>query len=105
MTKPYQNYVNGKVGAVRLREKLSPAINPARKKECVGEFQASVEDDAGNAVSAAQSAFKDWKKKKAPGEDRMVEKFISALESHNKEFAGNNNQGAGEDFKGIPWRD
>jgi len=86
MIKPYLNFINGKWVSSNSGKTFA-SYNPARKQECVGEFQASVEGDVQQAVAAAEQAFKEWRGQKPQARIAQVEKFLSTLEQHQDEFA------------------
>lgn len=57
--KTYSNYIDGE-WVESVSGKTFDNTNPADTNDIVGRFQASTEEDAQNAVKAAQNAFEEW---------------------------------------------
>ncbi|MCX6986090.1 MAG: aldehyde dehydrogenase family protein [Lentisphaerae bacterium] len=86
MAKTYRNYINGNWAGAKTGKTFA-SYNPAKKHECVGEFQASEEADVYDAVIAAELAYQGWRREKAKRRIESVEKFLANMESHRKEFS------------------
>lgn len=61
----FKNYING-VWSIPFNENYFDNINPADKKDIIGEFPLSGQDDVDAAVRAASKTFLSWKNVPAP---------------------------------------
>ncbi|KHF39566.1 aldehyde dehydrogenase [Halalkalibacter okhensis] len=84
--KTYNNYINGEWIRSRTGETFE-IYNPARKKQVLGLFQASNEDDVHQAVEAAHEAFKEWSNVPGPDRGAILTRFADLLEKHSDELA------------------
>ena len=57
----YKNLINGE-WTDSSSNKTFQSVNPADRNDILGNFQASTEEDAKNAVDAAANAFPAWAK-------------------------------------------
>jgi aldehyde dehydrogenase (NAD+) len=82
----YKNYIGGEWVEARSGRTFS-SINPARKSEVIGVFQASEKDDVVAAIDAAQAAFPSWSRTPAPARADIVLKVALLLELHKEDLA------------------
>ncbi|MDF2962824.1 MAG: aldehyde dehydrogenase [Paenibacillus sp.] len=82
----YLNWING-VWKPSVSGKTRTIHNPANKNQRLGQFQASVESDVNEAVSAAHAAFLKWSKVPAPERSAKLMKFAELLELNSTELA------------------
>src|SRR6184192_1375290 len=64
-TKTYHNFIDGRWTPSRSREWIENT-NPADKRDVIGRFPRSTEEDVSAAVSAAAAAFDGWRRTPAP---------------------------------------
>lgn len=86
MAKTYLNLIGGKFVAARTG-KTFLNINPARRDDIVGEFQASGAEDVDAAVKAAAEAFKSWRLTPAPKRAEIVNRAGLILEERKEQYA------------------
>ncbi|MES7218681.1 aldehyde dehydrogenase family protein, partial [Cutibacterium acnes] len=67
--------------------KTFQSINPANTNDVVAEFQASTEEDAFNAVRAAEQAFASWAKLTPSNRAKILNKAADILESRVDQYA------------------
>jgi aldehyde dehydrogenase (NAD+) len=82
----YLNYVNGAWVASESGE-VKPSINPANTTEVVGYVQMSTKSEVDQAVAAAKTAQKAWKKLSGNDRGMFLHKAADVLESRLDEIA------------------
>jgi acyl-CoA reductase-like NAD-dependent aldehyde dehydrogenase len=86
MTKTYQNLIGGKLVPCRSG-KTFQNINPARREDVVGEFQASGAEDVDAAVQAAAEAFRTWRLTPAPKRAEVLLRAGRLLQERKEQYA------------------
>lgn len=84
--KTYNNLINGE-WVPSQSNKTFQSVNPANTNDVVAEFQASTEEDARNAVRAAEQAFADWAKLTPSKRAQILNKAAEILESRADQYA------------------
>jgi alpha-ketoglutaric semialdehyde dehydrogenase len=84
--KTYQNLIGGRWVNARSG-KTFQNINPARKDDIVGEFQASGPEDVDAAVQAATEAFKTWRLTPAPKRAEILNRAGEILVERKEQYA------------------
>ncbi len=84
--KTYKNLIGGEWKSSSSGETFKN-INPANAQEVVGRFQQSTRKDVNEAVSAARSAFPDWKKTPAPKRGEILYRVAENLVKHKETLA------------------
>jgi aldehyde dehydrogenase (NAD+) len=86
MAETYKNYINGK-----WIESKSGALfedeNPAKRASNVGQFQASTADDVLDAIGAADTAFRSWRRTPIAERQKYVAEFLRLLAESRDELA------------------
>ena len=82
----YKNFIGGK-WVESISGETYRTVNPARPKQVVGEFQASVVKDADSAIAAAAAAAPAWGKMPAPQRGSLLFKTIDVFERRAGELA------------------
>lgn len=77
--KDYMNYIGGNWVTPSWKEYYKD-INPADNEKSIGNFPLSTEDDAENAVKAADIAFKGWSRLLPLQREKYIKEFMSLLE-------------------------
>jgi len=86
MAKTYLNLIGGKFVAARSGKTFSN-VNPARRDDVVGEFQASGAEDVDRAVKAAAEAFRTWRLTPAPKRADILLRAGLLLEQRKEQYA------------------
>jgi len=86
MAELYKNYINGKWVEARSGKTFENR-NPANRKDLIGIFPASGQEDVYAAVAAAKEAFSQWRLVPAPKRGEMIFKAGELLRSHKEEIA------------------
>jgi acyl-CoA reductase-like NAD-dependent aldehyde dehydrogenase len=86
MAKTYLNLIGGEFVPARSGKTFSN-INPARRDDIVGEFQASGAEDVDLAVKAAAEAFKSWRLTPAPRRAEIIFRAAQILMEHKEQYA------------------
>ncbi|MGA7886969.1 MAG: aldehyde dehydrogenase family protein, partial [Acidobacteriaceae bacterium] len=86
MAKTYLNLIGGQFVASRTGKTFSN-INPARRDDVVGEFQASGPEDVDLAVKAAAEAFKTWRLTPAPKRAEILLRAGRLLQERKEQYA------------------
>ena len=81
-----QNYINGK-WQTSVSGQTYPIANPAHAFQIVGEFQASLPQDAENAIAAADAASNDWANVPAPQRGAILYKALDIMARRAGEMA------------------
>jgi aldehyde dehydrogenase (NAD+) len=84
--KTHLNLIGGRWVAARTG-KTFQNINPARKDDIVGEFQASGAEDVDAAVAAAAEAFKTWRLTPAPKRAEILNRAGELLVKRKEQYA------------------
>lgn len=82
----YKNYINGEWVAPSSK-KYYQIHNPANKKEILGEFPLSAEEDVNRAIEAAHEQFDSWRKVPASKRAEYIYKFIDLLDQNKERLA------------------
>ena len=83
---PHRNFIGGQ-WVESVSGETYRTINPARPKEVVGTFQASIPQDAENAINAAAKAAPGWGKMPAPQRGTLLYKALDIFERRTDELA------------------
>ena len=86
MAKTYLNLIGGKFVPARTGKTFSN-INPARRDDVIGEFQASGAEDVDAAVKAAAKAFETWRLTPAPKRADILLRAGLLLEERKEQYA------------------
>jgi acyl-CoA reductase-like NAD-dependent aldehyde dehydrogenase len=86
MAKTYLNLIGGQLVAARTGKTFSN-INPARRDDVIGEFQASGAEDVDLAVKAAAEAFKTWRLTPAPRRAEILLRAGQLLQERKEQYA------------------
>jgi acyl-CoA reductase-like NAD-dependent aldehyde dehydrogenase len=84
--KVYKNYINGKWVESGSGETFENK-NPADKRDLIGNFQRSNQDDVNAAVEAAKTAFESWRLYPAPKRGEILFRVTEILLKKKEEFA------------------
>src|SRR5580765_3582117 len=84
--KIHKNFINGEWVESRSGRAFENR-NPANSEELVGIFQRSDASDVEMAVTAAASAFRDWRLVPAPRRGEILYRAARALEERKEELA------------------
>jgi len=82
----YKNLIGGRWVPARTG-KTFHNVNPARKDDIVGEFQASGPEDVNDAVAAATEAFKTWRLTPAPQRGEILNRTGQILRERKEQYA------------------
>ena len=82
----YLNYINGEWQA-SASGRLFENRNPANQDDCLGQFQASSENDVLAAIEAADQAFKSWRATPVGQRAKILNKAADYLDEHVDAFA------------------
>lgn len=85
-TEIYLNYIGGKWKRCSSH-KVFQSLNPADLTEAVGEVQASGKEDVRNAISAAETAFKTWRKTTVYQRADFLKKVLAGLTVKRQQIA------------------
>jgi aldehyde dehydrogenase (NAD+) len=86
MAKTYLNLIDGQLVPARTGKTFSN-INPARRDDVIGEFQASGPEDVDRAVKAAAEAFKTWRLTPAPKRGEIILRAGQLLVDRKEQYA------------------
>src|SRR3972149_7683926 len=88
MPKPkvYKNYINGEWVESGSGEAFENK-NPADKRDLIGLFQRSNQDDVNAAVEASKNAFESWRLYPAPKRGEILFRVAEILVQKKEEFA------------------
>jgi len=86
MAKTYLNLIGGQFVPSRTGRTFSN-INPARRDDIVGDFQASGPEDVDRAVQAAAEAFKTWRLTPAPKRAEIILRAGQLLVDRKEQYA------------------
>ena len=82
----YHNYIGGQwVESVSGR--TYPITNPASKDTVLGEFQASVDDDANKAIDSAHAALSAWSSTPAPQRAAVLYRALEIMRERQDDIA------------------
>ncbi|WLR52903.1 aldehyde dehydrogenase family protein [Bacillus tianshenii] len=82
----FKNYIGGKF-TDSVSNQTFESVNPANKKEVVGIFQASTEEDVQAAIESASNAFPAWVKTAPSKRAAILNKAASILEERVEQLA------------------
>jgi aldehyde dehydrogenase (NAD+) len=81
-----QNYIGG-VWCDSISGQQYPVVNPAHNKQVIGQFQASLPQDAENAIAAASTAAKGWAGTPAPQRGAILYRVLDIMARRADELA------------------
>lgn len=84
--KANQNYIGGK-WIDSVSGEIYPVVNPAHTSQVIGHFQASLPQDAENAIAAAHAATKGWANTPAPQRGAILYKALEIMGRRAQEMA------------------
>jgi alpha-ketoglutaric semialdehyde dehydrogenase len=84
--KTYKNYINGEWVEARSNRSIENR-NPANRREVIGIFPASSQDDVNLAVEAAQEAYDGWRLTPAPKRAEVMFRAAQILIERKEDFA------------------
>lgn len=82
----FKNFISGRWVPARTG-KTFLNVNPGRKDDIVGEFQASGPEDVDDAVAAAAGAFKQWRLTPAPQRGEILNRAGQILRERKEQYA------------------
>lgn len=85
-TAPHKNFIGGE-WISSVSGETYRTVNPARPKTVVAEFQASVPQDAENAITAAATAAPEWGRMPAPQRGSLLFKAVGLFERRANDLA------------------
>ncbi|OKL36528.1 aldehyde dehydrogenase family protein [Domibacillus mangrovi] len=85
-TKTLKNFINGEWTTPSGTDFID-IVNPADTREVVAHVQQSTADDAAAALTAAEEAFKTWKKVPSPQRGEYLYKIAAIMEEEQEELA------------------
>lgn len=86
MTTTYRNYINGTWTPSGTKQTFS-SVNPAKPSQTLGRFQESDENDARDAIEAAEDAFPRWSGTPAPKRGELLLKAAGLLRKDKERLA------------------
>ena len=92
------SYVNGKWFHPKS-SRLVRNVNPADTKDVIAEFPAATSEDVEEAIAAAQTAFKDWKRTPGPERGRVLWRAADIARQRADEIARTLTREEGKIFK------
>ena len=85
-SRTYQNYIGG-VWCDSVSGQLYPVVNPAHNTQVIGQFQASLPQDADNAIAAAGDAASGWASTPAPQRGAILYRALDIMARRAEELA------------------
>ena len=85
-SRTYQNYIGG-VWCDSVSGQLYPVVNPAHNTRVIGQFQASLPQDADNAIAAAGDAASGWASTPAPQRGAILYRALDVMARRAEELA------------------
>ena len=85
-SRTYQNYIGG-VWCDSVSGQLYPVVNPAHNTQVIGQFQASLPQDADNAIAAAGDAARGWASTPAPQRGAILYRALDIMARRAEELA------------------
>ena len=82
----FENFIGG-VHTKSSSNKLFSDINPARRKDVIGQFQASTREEVIRALNSAKEAQSKWTEMPAPQRGNILTKAAEILESEKEDLA------------------
>lgn len=96
--KVYKNYINGE-WVDSVTKKTFENVNPADKREVLGIFQKSNEQDVKTAIDSAREAYKKWRLVPAPKRAEIIFKIGNILIKRKEDYAKQMTQEMGKVLK------
>ena len=85
-SRTYQNYIGG-VWCDSVSGQLYPVVNPAHNTQVIDQFQASLPQDADNAIAAAGDAAGGWASTPAPQRGAILYRALDVMARRAEELA------------------
>jgi aldehyde dehydrogenase (NAD+) len=82
----FENFIDGRWTSSRTGQTFENE-NPARKGSNLGFFQSSTADDVDEAIGAAETAFRAWRRTAVPERQQHVSEFLRLLKASREELA------------------
>lgn len=86
MTATFDNFIDGRWRSSRTGQTFENE-NPASKRSNIGFFQSSSPDDIDEAIAAAETAFRGWRRTPVSERQQCVSEFLTLLKASREELA------------------